>query len=350
MKKEIKKIGILTTGIFFLLTGFNAFAEPITSLSSTNRIEYVYNPFGVSIASTDITTTVTTTKDETAGQTSTTTNTSIAKSIWKGGSLKVDAVNGTSNAISSDNKNNQKSEEDKRWGSVIEIDGKYYWPDASRGKPQAGMAYVQVLTLLDDAEITTYKTWKTGSLSDNAVSHTEFSTNYTYNDNGQLSGATGTSKTTGNRGKDSNGQKIGTYESTGVDNYIVKNGQALRASTVTTGTNFGADAKKTSGFTETTNYTNELMGGSWQATKETTVSDVKEVSGTTEKVTKTKTYTRDANGIATGITQAATGTRKVVNPNGGTSTFEIRDYKPEFKSDAKAGWYLAKESWTWLNT
>ncbi len=49
-----------------------------------------------------------------------------------------------------------------RWSSVIkESDGKLYWRDASKGDPQPGISYVQVLIPLTPEEIQSYEEWQT---------------------------------------------------------------------------------------------------------------------------------------------------------------------------------------------
>jgi hypothetical protein len=286
--KKMKRIGVLTAAIFLLVGGLNAFAldptSPIvsTTQTSTIHVESIYNPYGVAISSTEVTTTITTTTNE-KGETSTTTTISTSKSEWRGGSLKIISVTGTSDTTA----------------------------------------------------------------SDDSSSHTDFWTNYEYNDKGQLKGASGGSKSKGDRGKDADGQKMGTYESSTTDNYIIKNGQALRSSSKTTGTNYRPDGTKTSDFTETTNYSYQLIGGSWHIMGEVSTSTTNGVDGSTTTITKTRTYSRDANGVATGISQTATGTMTVVNENGGRTTYTMKNYQATFAYDPEVGWYLQKESYDW---
>lgn len=287
--KKMKRIWILTTVVFFLAGGLNAFAataNPIisTSQNSTIHVEYIYNAYGVAISATEITTTTTRTVDDKGGWSETTT-VQTAYSTWKGGSLKIDSASGTSDTKASDGSN----------------------------------------------------------------SHTNFWTSYTYNANGQLAGASGGAHTTGDRGKDANGEPIGTFVSDTVDHYIIRNGQALRSSSVTTGTNYGPDGTKTSTFTETTNYAYQLIGGSWHLMGEVSTSTTNGIDGSTETITRTRTYSRDANGVCTGITQTATGTKTVVNENGGKTTYTMSNYQATFAYDSKVGWYLQKESYDWLS-
>jgi hypothetical protein len=197
-------------------------------------------------------------------------------------------------------------------------------------------------------------------------SHSE-STNwvkYEYNDNGQLKAASGGSSTTSDMGKDANGEWIGASESSTVENYDIWNGQAILVSSVTTGTNYGPSVKnqtdgtnrtKTGTFTSTTNYEYQLIGGSYQLMKsiEHTHTDNLKSETTSQgssDITKTVTYTRDpVTGVCTGISQKEEGTQVVVNANGGSTTFQIQNYKATPAFDAELGWYIKSWSYDWVD-
>ncbi|MFH0913018.1 MAG: hypothetical protein V1884_01880 [Candidatus Omnitrophota bacterium] len=285
--KKLKTILYALIISFVLLSGINVFAvetSPITGVSEKTTIHVEYLYNAYGMAvSSADTTTTITTTTNEKGETSTTTTTYTTTSVWRGGSLKVASTTGTSKNESANGAN----------------------------------------------------------------STTEFQTNYEYNDKGQLKAASGESQTTGDRGKNDAGEELGTYESTSEDTYIVQNGQSLKKTSVATGINYGPEGQKESDSTETTTYDYELKGGSWALVKQVDKSETKNVDGGTSLVEKTKTYTRDANGVCTGITQAASGTLTAVGGNGGTQTYTMQNYKAEFKFDAEMGWYLSKESYDW---
>jgi len=285
--KNMKRIGILI-GVFLLAGGLNAFAtdaaSPIVNTTQSSTIHIEYVYNPYGVAiSANQVSTTTTTTKNEKGETSTTVTTSTSKSSWIGGSLKVESATGTSNTTA----------------------------------------------------------------SDGSHSTTTFWTNYSYNANGQLAGASGGADTTGDSGKDANGQAIGTFTSHTTDSYIIKNGQALKSSSVTTGTNYGPDGTKTATSTETTNYTYALIGGSWNLMKEVSVSNTNETNGSTETVTKTRTYQRDANGVCTGISQTATGTKTVVDATTGGRTSYTLSYSATFAYAPEVGWYLKTETYDW---
>ncbi|MFA5362530.1 MAG: hypothetical protein WC335_04700 [Candidatus Omnitrophota bacterium] len=190
---------------------------------------------------------------------------------------------------------------------------------------------------------------------DGANSHTEGDTVYTYNANGQLAGASGTAHTTGNRGRDANGDDMGTFESDTTETYEIRNGQALRTRSVTTGTNTGiGEDAETSTFTETTTYDYELIAGSWQIMSETSHSRSDSRDGSFSDITKVKTYQRNADGICTGLSQTATGTQFQANGQNtdGTlsgTTFTMQNYTATSAWDAKAGWYISGDNWDWVD-
>lgn len=284
--KKMKKIYVLTAVMFFLLgVGMSAFALDMTSGVNTTQtnsghVEYVYNPYGISISATETTTTTMRTVDAYGGWSETVTVQS-AYSSWRGGSLKINSAGGSSDTKGSDGSN----------------------------------------------------------------SHTDFWSTYGYNANGRLASASGGSATKGSRGVDANGQAIGTFESSTTDNYIIHNGQALRSSSTTTGTNYGPDGKATSYSSETTNYTYALLGGSWQLKGEVSTSTSSGPSGS-QTITRRRTYNRDANGGLQGITQTATGSGTDINQTtGGSTSWTMQNYQATFAYDPAVGWYLASEKW-----
>ncbi len=273
----------------------NIYADgtPATTQSSTIHIETTYNAYGVALSSTQTTTTKTTTTRDvitngtTKSITSTTTTVQTVNSSWRGGSLKADKMTGTSDT--------------------------------------------------------------TGS--DGSSAHSDFWADYSYNDKGQLAGASGGAHTTGDRGKDANGQALGTYTSDSIDSYEIRNGVALKTGSTTTGQNFGVDGKKTGDFTETSTNEYSIVGGNWQLMKTTSVSSETDIDGSTTNTTTTTAYTRDENGVVTGVTQTKTGTMVKTNGKSGdqlaTVTYNIENYVATFVFDSQQGWYLAKESYDW---
>lgn len=291
----MRKILGLTTVLFLLLACSSAFAttdETLTTQQIQNiKVEYVYNPFGVALSSTEITRIETTTTKKVDGktQTSTTITESTAYSVWKGGSLKIDKVEGTSNTTS----------------------------------------------------------------DDGTVSESTFSTVYEYNDKGQLIGAKGEGSTTTTKTKD--GKIESSSTSTTVDTYEIRDGVALKVKSVTTGVSYGPgdtdDREKKADNTTTVTYEYEMRSGSWVVTKEIEYSETLQTDKTKIEITKTKVYTRDENGVITGITMTATGKQGQVtgSSNGEISKiiFNMKDYEAEFTFDSEVGWYLTKESFEW---
>ncbi|MFA5319659.1 MAG: hypothetical protein WBE75_05175 [Candidatus Omnitrophota bacterium] len=285
-----KGILLTLTAAFIVLAGENFVraADDTPSIVSTDmkmviKVENVYNNYGVQINGTETTTTTTTTTNS-KDETSTTITTQTVTSEWRGGSIKVAKIEGTSNT-----------------------DG-----------------------------------------TDDSSSATTFTITYEYADGtGKLKGASGTSSTTGDSGTDDNGEAIGTYKTSTTDSYTIRNGQALRTKSETTGESYGSDGTKKGDITQTSTTEYELVAGTWQVSKETTVSKNTGVDGSSESITRIKTYTRDDNGVITGVSQTATGTRVAITSAGGTVTLGMTDYTATFTFDEESGWYLEKESYTW---
>jgi hypothetical protein len=203
------------------------------------------------------------------------------------------------------------------------------------------------------------QTWKGGSLkvdysvststtqgTDGSSSVTNSRVDYVYDDAGRLQSASGTSTTTGTLASDAYGGSGGSYTSTSTTSYIIKNAQALPSETVTdTTTTVEGQVKSTSH--EVTTYEYELIGGSWHLMKEVSNSSTTMTDGGSEQRTTVKTYSRDANGVCTGISQTCTGTSVSVDDNGGTWTYTMTNYNAEFKFDDVLGWYLASETYDW---
>ncbi len=207
----------------------------------------------------------------------------------------------------------------------------------------------QLQSLGGSLKITSSHLESDSASDDGSSSHTEGDTTYTYNGNGQLGAATGTAHTTGDRGVDDQGEDLGTFVSDTEETYEIRNGQAIRTQSVTTGTNSGPDGEQTSEFNETTTYDYDMIAGSWQIMSETSNTVTNATDGSTSNITKTKTYTRDGNGVCTGIAQTATGTQTQVNQNGGTTTFTMQNYRADSAFDEKAGWYISGDSWDWVD-
>lgn len=286
MKKGI--LMTLTAAFILLGAGSLVCADDDTSIVSTStkmviQVENVYNNYGVQISGTETTTTTTTTVNS-KNETSTTVTTQTVTSEWRGGSIKVATIDGTSHT-----------------------DG-----------------------------------------TDDSSSDTTFTITYEYADGtGKLKGASGTSSTTGDSGTDDNGEAIGTYKTSTTDSYTIRNGQALRTKSETTGESYGSDGTKKGDINQTSTTEYELVAGTWQVVKETTVSNNTGVDGSSENITRVRTYTRDENGVITGVSQTASGTRVAVTNMGGTVTLGMKDYEAVFAFDEESGWYLEKESYTW---
>jgi hypothetical protein len=258
-----------------------------TSKNTTINITYEYNEYGVLTSSTEETTTETTTTVEENGEEQTTTSTTISTTTntYKGGLLKAVSISGTSSTTSTD-----------------------------------------------------------GSSSDTA-----FWTNYEYSDEGYLLGVSGHEESSGDRGTNDDGDELGTFESSTVDYYIIQDGQALKVSSIVTGTNFDPDEEEESTFTETVTYEYELIGENWELIKESRHSETEQENGASTTIDKVKIYQRDANGLITGITQTASGETIAVGGNE-TKTYPMQNYQAEFAFDPELGWYLKKESWKWQDT
>jgi hypothetical protein len=258
--------------------------SPLTTiLSDVIHAEYMYDSHGNAISSSQTTTTTTTATND-AGQSSTTTTVSTNQSAWKGGSLKIQ-----SSAQTSD-------------------------------------------TTADDG----------------SKSHSASTTAYEYNELGQIKGTSGQTQTTGNAETDTGGQATSSYASSTVNTYIIRNGQTLVSSSETTGTNYATDGTTvTSTYTQTTTYEYSLVGGGWETSSETSTTNYAFTDGGSETKTIVKTYTRDANGVCTGITQTGNGTYNAVNSRGGTTTYQMQNYVATFAFDPEQGWYLQEESYDW---
>ncbi|MCU0650689.1 MAG: hypothetical protein MUC52_00445 [Candidatus Omnitrophica bacterium] len=203
------------------------------------------------------------------------------------------------------------------------------------------------------------QTWKGGSLkvdyseststtegTDGSSSVTNSRVDYVYNAGGQLVSASGKAHTEGTLASDAYDGSGGSYVSDQTTSYIIKNGQALPSQTVTNTTStVEGQVKSTS--TETTTFEYELIGGTWHLMKEVSNSSTTMTDGGSEQRTTVKTYSRDANGVCTGISQECTGTSVSVDDNGGTWTYNMTNYNAEFEFDDVLGFYLASESYDW---
>jgi len=293
--KKMKRMCLLMLGMLFLIGGGVAFAADhtpttvITASNTTMTVETYYNAYGVATMSIqNSSTTVTSTyTDEATGKVTTSTTTTKQKvtSAWKGGSIKVDSMTGTSET----------------------------------------------------------------SGDDKSSAHTDFSTTYEYDELGRLKGGTGSSTTTGDEGEDKDGKKKGTYESETTNSYEIKNGQLLNTSSVTTGTSKGSDGKQTSHSTTNTNNTYVLIGGNWVTSSSETKSRSDgdgESTGSWTETTRTTTYQRDANGVMTGMSVDLKGTRRIQTGNGGF-TNQTLTYESQVSYDPKEGYYVSWDKQTW---
>jgi hypothetical protein len=203
------------------------------------------------------------------------------------------------------------------------------------------------------------QTWKGGSLkpdystststtegTDGSSSVTNSKVTYSYDGSGKLAAASGTAHTEGTLASDVNGESGGNYVSDQTTTYIIKNAQALPSQTTTNTTSYlEGQVKSTS--TEVTTFEYELIGGSWHLMSEVSNSSTSMTDGGSETRTTTKTYSRDANGVCTGISQTSSGTSVSVSETGGTSTYNMSNYSADFQFDEQNGWYLANETYDW---
>jgi len=286
----MKKILVLILGTLLLVSINNALAveaNPVLGIKqkTTIHVEYNYNSYGTLLSSTQETDSVTTTTTENAeGEevVNTTTTNSVSESTWLGGSLKIQSSAGASASESDDGSN----------------------------------------------------------------STTIFSTDYEYDENGRLVGASGTAETK-SKTVDAKGETAGTSKTETIDTYVILNGEALRSKSETTGESFGVGGAKTADITETATYKYGVFRGKQELIKEINVSSNDGVDGTSQTTTKTKIYERDANGVCTAITQTAEGTYVAVGQNGGSQTYTITNYEAIFELDEEQGWYLKEEGWDW---
>lgn len=201
----------------------------------------------------------------------------------------------------------------------------------------------------------TESVWMDGSLKVQTVTGTNTTTNsagkiigtsestttYIYDSLGRLTGASGITTSTGELPDDG-----GTYASTTHDTYIIKNGQALLDQSVTTQTT-KVDGQVKSTSTTTTSFDYELIGGTWHVMKETTVSHTDDTDGGSADITTIKTYSRDENGVCTGIEQTQTGTQVAIGENKSHYTSHITSYEATFEYDYEQGWHITKEVIDW---
>lgn len=201
---------------------------------------------------------------------------------------------------------------------------------------------------------TIYQTSSTNTTgTDGSYANTTGRVDYTYNPNGQLKSAIGSSDTSGGNGKDAKGEDTGTYTSHTDDTYTIKNGEALLTTSVTTRTDKGvpgADGKDiTTTSKDTVTYSYAAIAGTWQMTQ---MVDVAHTSGTdtsSSDITKTTNYTRSTTtGLITSVTQTATGKQVAIDSLGGSMTRNMESYNAVYKKDTTMGWYLQSETYDWV--
>jgi hypothetical protein len=206
------------------------------------------------------------------------------------------------------------------------------------------------------------QTWKGGSLkpdystststtegTDGSSSVTDSKVTYSYDAGGKLTGAKGTAHTEGTLASDAYDGSGGSYVSDQTTTYIIKNAQALPSQTVTN-TTTTVEGQEKSTTNEVTTFEYELIGGTWHLMEEVSVSHTSMTDGGSEDMTTTKTYSRDANGVCTGISQSATGTSVSVTETGGkyTYTLDSKNYDADFSFDEVNGWYMSHLSYDWI--
>jgi len=289
--KKMKRICVLTMGIFFLLGMTIAGAtNPHTVLvESTTHVQTMYNAFGIAISATSTSTTITETTDANGKVTTSTTVTTV-ESTYKNGSIKPDSAHAVS----------------------CTRDG-----------------------------------------SGNVVSQSDSTDTYSYDLDGKLISVSG--------GGTYNGYDPDTGHTTSgtiTRSFMVKDGQALLISSVTSGTMKDKSGNPLGTFTNSTTISEadyQYLGGEWVPMKEVSTSSNSMNNGSSETVTRITTYTRDANGVINGMGQSASGTRIVVTGQNGpgqvaSQTFELRNYVATPCFHPQLGWYIASEDYDWVLT
>jgi hypothetical protein len=297
--KMMKKLLFLAATVLFVVATANCFAQTVptnpagavtTTQTTASVTEYWFNAYGVAMGAKQVSTTTTSTTEN--GQTAKTITTQTAISDWRGGSLKIADVSGTSETKNPDGK---------------------------------------------------------------VASKTAFWTDYNYNASGYLTGATGGSNSESSS-YDSTGKVVGSSWSHTDDSYAIKDGQATRNQSISYGTQSGPSGQVAGYFYEKTSYDYVLKGGSYQTSKETTYSENKGVDNSFETTTKVKEYTRDANGVCTGIKMSipttAPGAKLEISATGGKeySTLSSSGYSAISAYDSKAGYYTSYEKTAWTPT
>lgn len=206
--------------------------------------------------------------------------------------------------------------------------------------------------------VTTESSWHAGSLkpdtshtvsdtksSDGSTQHSDFTDTYTYDNNGKLTGASGTGTTTSYDGETKH-----TTSGTITRSFIIKDGQALFTKQVTSGTTKDKDGKEIGTFSSTTTIAEsdyKYLGGSWVPMKQVSTSTSTDKAGNSETITRTTTYNRDANGTITGMSQTATGTKVEITSDKSKKTYTLTDYSVTVKNDPRMGYYIASEDYSW---
>lgn len=210
---------------------------------------------------------------------------------------------------------------------------------------------------------TAVATWHGGSLktdtvhvnsrtdnSDGTWSESDYTDTYVYSPEGVLQSVSGSGTYTA---VDDKGHK---YSGTITRTFIVRDGQALLTSSVTTGDILDKDGKHIGTFTNTTTINPDdyqYLGGSWVPMKVTSTSTTNWDSGSYQTITRVTTYTRNDQGVITGMSQTATGEYVEVTGQNGPGevarrTYTLQNYSCEIKFDSQVGWYVASEDYDWV--
>lgn len=152
----------------------------------------------------------------------------------------------------------------------------------------------------------------------NDVTVSNYTDTYTYNANGDLIGCTG-GGTYNSKTYDETGGVVSLSEERNgaiTRTFTLQDGQALLTESSTAGTIYdegGLAGDNTIGsFNNTTTIAlsdYQYHSGTWMQTKETSASSSSKTDGSSENMTRVLNYTRSANGVITGISQDATGSR-----------------------------------------
>jgi hypothetical protein len=138
--------------------------------------------------------------------------------------------------------------------------------------------------------------------------------------------------------------------STTTDNYTIRDGQAIRTSSVTNSTLYNKDGVSVIGTqTSTTSYNYQSFEGKWLETSKTTATNSTftggETKGSSSTQTTTVTVARDSDGRATGMGMTGSGSSTNVSDMGGTTHTSQTLQNAQAAFDPVKGWYIKSYDW-----